>query len=126
MFPARRVDRAASILLALFAAGHGFLGTLATGSWMESATVWSFSGSVAAWMIAGVNWLRAGRPRDRALAAWALAGALGWAVLMVWLALAADMTRDVRIYLFIGVSLVLAGFSTRDLRRPSTGSGPTA
>ncbi len=67
-------------------------------------------------MVAGVNWLRAGRPGDRALAAWALAGALGWTGLMVWLAFAAQMTRDVRIYLFLGVSLLLAAFSARDLR----------
>lgn len=111
----RRLDRTAAILLALFSAGHGFLGTLATSPFMDSATVWSFSGSVAAWMIAGVNWLRVGRPLDRALPAWALAGALAWSGLMVWLAFAAEMTRDVRIWLFLVVSAALAGFSLRDL-----------
>ena len=111
----RRIDRAAAVLLALFAAGHGFLGTLASAPLMESATVWSFSGSVAAWMIAAVNWLRAGRPGDRALAAWALAGALSWIGLMLWLAPAAGMTADPRIWMFVGVCAILAAFGVRDL-----------
>lgn len=109
------IDRGAALLLALFSAGHGFLGTLATRDLMDSATVWSFSGSIAAWSVAVLNWLRTGRPGDRALARWALAGAVSWAALMVWLAFAADMLADPRPWLFVAVSAVLAGFSARDL-----------
>jgi len=112
----RQLDRTATLLLVLFSAGHGFAGTLAARPFLEPYTVWSFSGSLAAWAIAGLNWLRAGRPGDRALAAWALGGNLAWAGLMVWLAFAAEMTRDVRIYLFLVVCAVLAAFSLRDLR----------
>lgn len=83
---------------------------------MDSATVWSFSGSIAAWLVAVLNWLRASRPGDRPLAAWALVGAVCWAASMVWLAFAADMLADPRPWLFVAVCLVLAGFSLRDLR----------
>jgi len=123
----RSLDRAAALLLALLSAGHGFLGTLATAPLMDSRTVWSFSGSVAAWLVAALNWLRAGRPADRALAAWAVAGALAWAGLMVWLAFAADMLTDVRPWLFVGVSVVLAAFGLRDLtalRRSRSAGSP--
>ena len=101
------------ILLALFSAGHGFLGTLGTGELMDSATVWSFSGSIAAWLVAVLNWLRGSRPGDRQLAWWALAGALSWASMMTWLAFAADMLTDPRPWLFVAVCLVLSGFSIR-------------
>lgn len=111
----RRLDRAFAVLLAIFSAGHGLLGTLAARPLLESATVWSFSGSVAAWLIAALNWLRAGRPGDRALAAWSLAGAVAWIGLMLWLAVAADMVGDVRIWLFVGTCAALAAFGVRDL-----------
>lgn len=65
--------------------------------------------------IAALNWLRAGRPGDRALAFWALTGALAWAALMVWLAFAANMLADPRPWLFVAVALVLSVFSARDL-----------
>lgn len=61
--------------------------------------------------------------------AWALAGAVAWFGLMVWLAFAAEMTRDVRIWLFLIVSTALAGFSLRDLtahRSPRARTGVTA
>jgi hypothetical protein len=112
-----RLDRSLALLLALFSAGHGFLGTLATMPFLASPTVWSFSGSLAAWLIAALNWLRAGRPGDRPLAAWALIGSLAWIGLMVWLAVAAEMVGDVRIWLFVGTCSALAAFSWRDLRR---------
>src|SRR5262249_33095541 len=44
------IDRGMAVLLALFAAGHGILGTLMSAPLMEPATVWSFAGSVAAWL----------------------------------------------------------------------------
>lgn len=118
----RRLDRSFAVILAIFSAGHGIPGTLMARPLDEPYAVWSFSGSVAAWMIAAVNWLRAGRPGDRPLAAWALVGSLAWAGLMVWLALAADMTRDVRIWLFLGTCGVLAAFSIADLRKRDDGA----
>jgi hypothetical protein len=112
----RKVDHSASVLLAVFAFGHAVPGTLLAAPLMDPTTMWSFSGSVAAWAIAALNWLRSSRPDDRPLAAWALAGALTWIGLMVWLMEAASMWSDPRPWLFIAVSAILAGYSLRGLR----------
>ena len=111
----RLVDRIAVVLLAIFAAGHGIVGTLLTVPLMEVRTVWSFSGAVAAWLVAALNWLRGSRPGDRPLAAWAIAGALAYAALMVWLAFAAHLLDDVRPWLFFIVCLILAAIGFKDL-----------
>lgn len=111
-----RIDRTAAVLLAIFAFGHAVPGTLMTSPLLHSDTMWSFSGSVAAWLIAALNWMRASRPGDRPLAAWALAGALTWIGLMAWLMEAAQMWGDPRPWLFIAVSAILAGYSLRALR----------
>jgi Na+/proline symporter len=107
----RKIDRSASVLLAVFAFGHAVPGTLLTSPFLDPSTMWSFSGSVAAWAIAALNWLRSSRPGDRALAAWALAGALTWIGLMKWLMAAASMWADPRPWLFIAVCTILAVFS---------------
>ncbi|MEO7602119.1 MAG: hypothetical protein ABIS39_02485 [Sphingomicrobium sp.] len=112
----RKIDRAACVLLAVFALGHAVPGTLMSSPLMDSATMWSFSGSVAAWAIVALNWLRVSRPGDRPLAAWALAGALAWIGLMVWLMEAAQMWADPRPWLFVAVSAILALYSVRALR----------
>ena len=112
----RRIDRSAAVLLAVFAVGHAVPGTLMSSPLMDSDTMWSFSGSVAAWAIAVLNWLRAARPGDRPLAAWSLAGALTWIGLMLWLMEAAAMWRDPRPWLFVAVCAILAAYSVRALR----------
>jgi hypothetical protein len=111
-----RIDRTAAVLLAVFALGHAVPGTLLTSPFMDSDTMWSFSGSVAAWAIAVLNWLRASRPADRALAAWALVGALVWIGLMLWLMEAAGMWGDPRPWLFVAACAILAAYSVRALR----------
>jgi hypothetical protein len=118
----RKIDRAASALLAIFAFGHAVPGTLMTSPLLDPSTMWSFSGSVAAWAIAALNWLRSSRPDDRPLAAWALAGALTWIGLMKWLMAAASMWDDPRPWLFIAVCTILAVFSLAGvLGRPLSG-----
>lgn len=112
----RKIDRSASVLLALFALGHAVPGTLMSSPFLHPDTMWSFSGSVAAWAIAVLNWLRASRPGDRPLAAWALVGALVWIGLMVWLMEAADMWSDVRPWLFVACCAILAVYGVRALR----------
>ncbi len=109
------IDRGAALLLALFSAGHGFLGTVLASPLMDPNTMWSFSGSVAAWLIAVLNWLRTGRPGDRVLAFWALVGNLAWIGLMIWLMAAADMVADLRPWLFVAVCVLLSAFSLRGL-----------
>lgn len=115
----RRIDRSAAVLLAVFAGGHAVPGTLMSSPFLDSATMWSFSGSVAAWLIAALNWMRVSRPKDRALAAWALAGALTWIGLMAWLMEAASMWADPRPWLFIAACAILAAYSLRALRSNS-------
>lgn len=116
----RIFDRALSTLLAIGGAGHGFVGTLLSSPLTESVTLWSFSGSLAIWAIAALNWLRSGRPRDRVLALFSLLGAVSWALMMVWLMAIADMWDDPRPWSFIVICLLLALFSARDV----AGRGP--
>jgi hypothetical protein len=111
------MDRAFSVLLAIFSAGHGFIGVLWTEPFLDSSTVWAFSGSVAAWAVAVLNWLRAGRPDDIVIAVWAVAGALAWMLLMIWLAVAAEMLQDIRIWLFVFVSGGLVVFGLHGIVR---------
>ena len=92
-------------------------GVLATQPLLDTYTVWAFSGSIAAWAIAVLNWLRAGRPNDKVIAAWALAGTLSWVLIIIWLAVAADMTRDIRIWLCLVVCGALLVFGLQSLRR---------
>lgn len=112
------LDYTLSILLVLESAGHGFIGTLSANEWDVSSkyVFWSFSGSIAIWMIAGANLLRVSRPDDKALAALALAGALVWLLMMVWYGVIADMLTDPRIIAFVLTCGGLSFFSLRTLR----------
>lgn len=107
------IDRGLSALLAIAAAGHGFVGTLMTSPLNDVDTMWSFSGSVAAWLIAALNWMRVGRIGDRVLAFWAMLGALSWIGLMFWLMWASPMWGDPRPWAFIGICALLSAFSVR-------------
>lgn len=115
----KKLDYALSFALIVFAAGHGFLGTPASYGWNSPEAVWSFSASVAAWLIAALNILRVSRPGDRGLAAAALIGALAWIGLMLWLAPVAGMMGDIRIWLFVMTAGGLALFSAKGLLRRS-------
>jgi hypothetical protein len=117
----RLLDRSVVVLFVLSAAGHGFAGTLMSDPLTETETLWSFSGSIAAWAIAAFNWLRIDRPGDRALAFLSLAGALCWIGLMLWLMPIADMWNDPRPWVFIAECLALCAFSAGDLI--ATGGG---
>lgn len=111
------IDRACAVLLALFSAGHGIVGTLFMSPLTEQITLWSFSGSIAAWLIAALNWMRGSRPGDRVLAFWAGLGAVSWIGLMFWLMQISNMWADPRPWLFIVVCGVLAAFSARGIAR---------
>jgi hypothetical protein len=109
------LDRSVVVLFVLSAAGHGFAGTLMSEPLTETKTLWSFSGSIAAWAIAALNWLRIDRPGDRALAFFSLAGALSWIGLMLWLMPIAGMWSDPRPWIFVVECVVLCAFSASDL-----------
>jgi hypothetical protein len=109
------LDRGAAVLLAFFSAGHGIVGTLMSSPWTDQITLWSFSGSIAAWLIAAMNWLRADRPGDKGLALWSMLGALSWIGLMAWLMQIGAMWTDPRPWLFIVVCVALAAFSLRSM-----------
>ncbi|GAN00027.1 hypothetical protein U91I_03690 [alpha proteobacterium U9-1i] len=115
----RIFDRVCVALLALFSAGHGIVGTLMSSPLDQQITLWSFSGSIAAWLIAALNWMRGSRQGDQVLAFWALVGALSWIGLMIWLMPIADMWADIRPWLFIAVCAVLAFNSLRELTASS-------
>ena len=116
----RNIDRACSIILAIGGIGHGFFGTLMMSPLTSEITLWSFSGSLAVWCIAAMNWLRTSRRGDFALALCALIGALTWAVLMAWLMWLRNWWTDPRPVGFVIVCGLLAIFRVRDLfeRRP--------
>ena len=112
------VDRACVILLALFSAGHGIVGTLMSSPLTSEITLWSFSGSIAAWLIAALNWMRGSRPDDRVLAFWAGVGALSWIGVMFWLMPIRDMWADPRPWMFNAVCLILALFNFQTMLKP--------
>jgi len=115
------LDIALSILLILESAGHGIIGNLWASGWDVSSkyVFWSFSGSIAIWMIAGVNLLRVSRSQDKGLAMLALGGALVWLFMMIWYGVIADMLTDPRIIAFVLTCGGLAFFSLRTLRNAS-------
>jgi hypothetical protein len=113
------IDRAAGAAFVLFAAGHGFLGTLAARPFMDPGTVWAFSASIAAWMIAATHLTRSFRGGDRALAWITLAGAAAWLATMAWLAEAAGMWADARIWLWFGASALIVAFNARAAFAPA-------
>lgn len=118
----RITDYAFSGALILFAAAHGFIGSPAIYGWTSPQAVWAFSGSIAAWMIAAVNILRTGRPGDRGLALVALAGAVSWIGLIVWLASLSGAFSDIRMVLNIGAGTGLAIFAMRSVFLRTPGS----
>lgn len=107
----KKLDYFLCVALILFSAGHGILGTLVSMGWQTPDAVWSFSGSVAAWLIAALNILRIKRPSDMLVISLALAGNLAWVGLMIWLGIVADMFLDVRLWLFVLTVVGLAAFS---------------
>lgn len=110
-------------LLALGGVGHGFVGTLLSSPLTEPITLWSFSGSLAVWLVAALHWMRRRHPGDRVIAWFAAIGAVSWALLMVWLMAIADMWADPRPWGFILVCLLLACFSAGPLTRQAAWEG---
>lgn len=75
--------------------------------------VWSLSGSLAAGLLAVLNFVRAGRPEDRTLAWITCVGSLGWVAIAVGFGAAIGNVIDLRVPWHAIAALVLAGFSLR-------------
>jgi hypothetical protein len=73
----KTADRCIALLLVVACSLHTY-GSLVYYAHAPITLVWALSGSLAGFLVAAVNFLRAGRACDRPLAWISLAGSLGW------------------------------------------------
>ncbi|SRR5579871_3847128 len=106
------LDRLFCGLMALATLGHLF-GTFKLLQPGTGLFVWSLAGVLAAALLTALNFLRSGRPQDKALAWITLAGNLGWVVIVVLFGLSVGNLLDFRV-LFHGFAA--AGLSCFSLR----------
>jgi hypothetical protein len=110
------VDRIFGALLGLAACGH----TLGTFLWTQNMTgifVWSLGSSLAAGLLATLNFVRAGRPNDKTLAVITLIGSACWALLNLTFGMNFGDVLDPRPLGHITISVVLVVFSGLTLSR---------
>lgn len=105
-------DRIFAWLLAVASLLH------AAGSWAmykdrHETLLWALSATLAGLLLASVNLLRAGRPRDRTLAWISFAGCLGWLALVVGFGRLIGNLFDFRVLIQGGIAVALALFSLR-------------
>jgi hypothetical protein len=117
------VDRAFGWLLVANGLLHAF------GSWagyrqQPETLVWAFSGSLAALLVAALNLLRVGRPRDRGLAVVSLAASLAWVAVALGFGGAVGNVLDLRAVIHAVNAAVLAALSARTLTRASGRAAP--
>ena len=94
----------------------------ALGSWTAyrnspPVLVWALSGSLAALLLAALNLLRAGRPRDLSLAWICLGGCVAWIVVSVSFGRVIGNLLDPRPLIHASIAVLLAGMSVRTLQR---------
>jgi hypothetical protein len=108
------IDRAFAVLLLFGAAGHlmGSLTLLPPGSDVQ---VWSLGSTLCAALVAGLNFLRAGRPGDLPVIWLALIGATGWFVIVLLFAHTLGTFADFRVIWHGVAALALAVFSMTTL-----------
>ncbi len=94
--------------------GHGIGSYKAYGN-DHMVLLWAWSASLAVFLLAGVNLLRAGRPADRALAWISLGGCLAWMGCAAWFGQLIGNVLDFRPLVNFVVAAVLAIFSMRSL-----------
>jgi hypothetical protein len=110
----KTLDRVFGCLMFLGGIGHGIGSYKAYGN-DHMALLWAWSASLAVFLLAGVNLLRAGRPADRALAWISLGGCVSWMACAAWFGQLIGNMLDFRPLLNFVVALVLAIFSIRSL-----------
>ena len=106
------VDRVFGWLLLLGGFGHG-LGSLRVYGHQPELLLWAECATLAGWLLAALNLLRAGRPADRALAWVSFAGCIGWVFAAVAFGRLIENMLNFRPLINRILALALAGFSPR-------------
>ena len=121
----RTIDRIFAVLLALAACGHT-AGTLLWTQPMSGIFIWSLGSSLAAGMLAALNFVRAGRPNDKTLAVITAVGTACWALVAFAFGLSIHNVLDPRPLSHVVISIALVIFSAISfLRRPAQASSPS-
>jgi hypothetical protein len=110
------IDRLFAALLALGAVGHALASLKAYGADGE-VLLWALSASAFMALLAALNWLRAGRPSDLALARITFGFGLVWCLFIAAFAFVIHRFFDVRVIGTLIVALGLVWFSVRNLAR---------
>lgn len=108
----RIVDRVFGWILALGGLGHA-MGCLQAYAHSPELLLWSESATLAGWLLAALNLLRAGRPKDRSLAWVCFVGCLGWLVFVIAFGKLIGNYFDFRPLIQSIVTIALLGFSLR-------------
>jgi len=108
----KAVDRVFGCLLFLGGIGHG-LGSYRAYSSDHMVLLWAWSASLAVFLLAAVNLLRAGRNADRSLAWISFVACLVWVAFALWFGRLIGNLFDPRPLGNALITLVLAVFSLR-------------
>jgi len=116
---ARVIDIICTAVLGLGAVGHS-VGSFATYRDQPVLLLWALCASVLVALLAALNWLRAKRPHDRALAWITVLGTMSWLVADLSFGALIGKMLDQRVVTFAVVSVILIVFGLRTaLARPT-------
>ena len=108
----KAIDGILALMLLIGAALHAY-GTFTSYQPGTELFVWSLAGSLAAVLVAVLNLLRRGHPRDRALALTAALASLAWAAIALAFGSAIGDMLDPRVIWHVVAALGLAALSLR-------------
>ncbi|MEO9133223.1 MAG: hypothetical protein ABI240_18705 [Sphingomonas sp.] len=108
----KMIDRALAGLLLLGAAGHTF-GVTQLYAGQPMILFWSLSAGALTFLLAALNFMRAGRPRDRSFAWVTLAGTLCQLVITLRFGTLIGDMLDPRVIFFSIICLGLGAFGLR-------------
>ena len=109
----KNLDRTLAMLLSLGAIGHTF-GSIMALRGHPAQLLWALCASVLIVLISAINLLRTWRPGDRLLAWLAAMGALCWLVVSVAFGVIVNNITDLRVVVFVILSVGLIIFSVKD------------
>jgi len=105
-------DRTFGWLLVLGSLFH-IIGAVGQYSGQPVTLVWALSAALAGLLLAALNLLRVGRPRDRMLAWISFCGCLGWLALVIAFGVVLARGLDFPVLAIAAITVVLAIFSFR-------------